>query len=37
MQIQKIVSNFKIKTYENNDCIFKANSMIDKLIIILDG
>ncbi|CAD8100794.1 unnamed protein product [Paramecium sonneborni] len=37
MQIQKIVSNFKIKTYEINDCIYKINQMVDKLIIILDG
>nr|CAD79353.1 cGMP-dependent protein kinase [Paramecium tetraurelia] len=37
MQIQKIVSNFKIKSYESNDCIFKMNQLVDKLIIILDG
>ncbi|CAD8178751.1 unnamed protein product [Paramecium octaurelia] len=37
MQIQKIVSNFKIKTYESNDYIFKINELVDKLIIILDG
>ncbi|CAD8086198.1 unnamed protein product [Paramecium primaurelia] len=37
MQIQKIVSNFKIKNYESNDYIFKINQLVDKLIIILDG
>ncbi|CAD8115157.1 unnamed protein product [Paramecium sonneborni] len=37
MQIQKIVSNFKIKTYESKEYLFSKNQMIDKLIIILDG